>query len=442
MKKKMTAQLRILNARSAAALRLANAGQTVELSRSLHSSSCLNAVKSVQSSPYAQAHTTSNVINFGLGQPSTSLLPLDLFRDAAMGRFKPSQDPVMLQYGVAKGFIDFREEIAKLVTGANATETVDPETLMVTAGNSQAISHAAMAFSKTHKRVFVEEPTYFLAHDIFRELGLDLKGIHVGKNGIDLDVLEAALAAGDVPAFLYTIPFFHNPTAAVMLPDRCKRLVALAQKYGFRIISDEPYNLLHLDGGALPSLASYDDSGLVVSLGSFSKILAPGLRLGWAQSSSKTIETLSTIGALRSGGGQNPVTAALVHTVLAQGQLLPHIDHLKNVFRVRKAALCDGLRKRCPYVAFTEPSGGYFVWLELPDGVHTEVLLKEAVARHGVAFTPGTRCSLGTLYGDGDGGVLANAAMTRCARLSFAFYNEDEIHSGVQRLQSALASMK
>ncbi|RAW31462.1 hypothetical protein PC110_g12199 [Phytophthora cactorum] len=314
---------------------------------------------------------------------------------------------------------------------------------MVTAGNSQAISHAAMAFSKTHKRVFVEEPTYFLAHDIFRELGLDLKGIHVGKNGIDLDVLEAALAAGDVPAFLYTIPFFHNPTAAVMLPDRCKRLVALAQKYGFRIISDEPYNLLHLDGGALPSLASYDDSGLVVSLGSFSKILAPGLRLGWAQSSSKTIETLSTIGALRSGGGQNPVTAALVHTaVLAQGQLLPHIDHLKNVFRVRKAALCDGLRKRCPYVAFTEPSGGYFVWLELPDGVHTEVLLKEAVARHGVAFTPGTRCSLGTLYGDGDGGVLANAAMTRCARLSFAFYNEDEIHSGVQRLQSALASMK
>ncbi|KAG3160299.1 hypothetical protein PI126_g6973 [Phytophthora idaei] len=198
-----------------------------------------------------------------------------------------------------------------------------------------------------------------------------------------------------------------------MLPDRCKRLVALAQKYGFRIISDEPYNLLHLDGGALPSLASYDDSGLVVSLGSFSKILAPGLRLGWAQSSSKTIETLSTIGALRSGGGQNPVTAALVHTVLAQG-----------------------------HTARTEPSGGYLVWLELPDGVHTEVLLKEAVARHGVAFTPGTRCSLGTLYGDGDGGVLANAAMTRCARLSFAFYNEDEIHLGVQRLQSALASMK
>ncbi|EEY66479.1 aminotransferase, putative [Phytophthora infestans T30-4] len=363
---------------------------TANTPRSLHSNAGPTGVKSVQSSPYAQTHTTSEIINFGLGQPSESLLPLDMFRDAAMDRFKPTQDPAMLQYGAAKGFIGFREEIAKLVAGANATASVDPETLMVTAGNSQATSHAAMAFSKTHKRVFVEEPTYFLAHDIFRELGLDLKGIHAGKNGIDLDVLEATLAAGDVPAFLYTIPFFHNPTGAVMSSDHCKRLVALAQKYGFRIISDEPYNLLHLgsNGGPLSSLASYDDS------------------------------------------------------VLEQGKLLPHLDHLKSVFQARKAAMCDALLKHCPDVTFIEPSGGYFVWLELPDGVHTDVLLNEAVANHAVAFTPGTRCSLGTVYGDGDGGVLANTAMTRCARLSFAFYDEDEIHLGIQRLQSALANVK
>ncbi|KAF4129010.1 Aminotransferase class I and II [Phytophthora infestans] len=438
----MAAQLSIFYARLA--LCLARGRHTANTPRSLHSNAGPTGVKSVQSSPYAQTHTTSEIINFGLGQPSESLLPLDMFRDAAMDRFKPTQDPAMLQYGAAKGFIGFREEIAKLVAGANATASVDPETLMVTAGNSQATSHAAMAFSKTHKRVFVEEPTYFLAHDIFRELGLDLKGIHAGKNGIDLDVLEATLAAGDVPAFLYTIPFFHNPTGAVMSSDHCKRLVALAQKYGFRIISDEPYNLLHLgsNGGPLSSLASYDDSGLVVSLGSFSKILVPGLRLGWAQSSAKIIESLSTIGSLRSGGGQNPVTAALVHTVLEQGKLLPHLDHLKSVFQARKAAMCDALLKHCPDVTFIEPSGGYFVWLELPDGVHTDVLLNEAVANHAVAFTPGTRCSLGTVYGDGDGGVLANTAMTRCARLSFAFYDEDEIHLGIQRLQSALANVK
>jgi DNA-binding transcriptional MocR family regulator len=110
-------------------------------------------------------------------------------------------------------------------------------------------------------------------------------------------MLEDTLAGGDVPAFLYTIPFFHNPTGAVMSTDRCKRLVGLAQKYGFRIISDEPYNLLNLDGDPLPSLASYDDSGLVISLGSFSKILAPGLRLGeaWACGSSRSIGILTTM---------------------------------------------------------------------------------------------------------------------------------------------------
>ncbi|KAH7484544.1 hypothetical protein PRIC1_003855 [Phytophthora ramorum] len=435
----MAALIRRWSSRNAvSARRLATPLQAAELSRSMHSNRDLAPVKTVQSSAYAQTHASSSVINFGIGQPSPSLLPLDVLRSAAMDRLKPTQDPVVLQYGAAKGFVGFREEIAKVLAGA---ESVDLETLMVTAGNSQAISHAAMVFSKTSKRVFVEEPTYFLAHGIFRELGLDMKGIHAGEGGIDLDVLEDKLAAGDVPAFLYTIPFFHNPTGAVMSPDRCKRLVALAQKYGFRIISDEPYNLLHLDGGALPSLASYDDSGLVVSLGSFSKILAPGLRLGWAQSSTDTIQALSTIGALRSGGGQNPVTAALVHTVLEQDQLLPHIEHLKSVFRCRRAAMCSSLREHCPDVAFVEPSGGYFVWLHLPDGVHTEVLLEEATTHHGVAFTPGTRCSLGTLYGDGDDGVSTGSAMTRCARLSFAFYNENEIRMGVQRLHSALTSL-
>ncbi|CAI5719785.1 unnamed protein product [Peronospora destructor] len=413
--------------------------QATAPSRSMHSSPDVAPVRTVQLSAYAQTHASSSVINFGIGQPSPSLLPLDMFRAAAATRLTPTQDPSLLQYGSAKGFIGFREEIARLVAGTTSTKIVDPETLMVTAGNSQAISHAAMAFYKPNKRVFVEEPTYFLAHDIFRELGFDLEGIRTEKEGIDLDALEAKLASGNVPAFLYTIPFFHNPTGAVMSADRCKRLVALAQKYAFRVISDEPYNLLHLNGGGLPSLSSFDGSGLVVSFGSFSKILAPGLRLGWAQSSKDTIEKLSTVAALRSGGGQNPVTAALVHTVLEQDMLLPHIDHLKSVLRARKSAMCSSLHKHCPDVTFIEPFGGYFVWVQLPDEVHTDLLLKVAEARHGMAFTPGTRCSLRTLYG---GGTLTSGAMTRRARLSFAFYSKDEIRMGIQRLQSALASLK
>ncbi|KAI9913124.1 hypothetical protein PsorP6_005972 [Peronosclerospora sorghi] len=153
-----------------------------------------------------------------------------MFRSATMARFSENQDPVMLQYGAAKGFIGFRQEIAKFVADTCSINSTHPDTFMVTAGNSQAISHAAMTFSKTKKLVFVEEPTYFLAHDIFRELGLDLEGIYAGKDGIDyLDSLEERLMRGDVPAFLYTIPFFHNTKGAVLSSDRCKRLVGLAQ---------------------------------------------------------------------------------------------------------------------------------------------------------------------------------------------------------------------
>ncbi|KAL8011726.1 putative aminotransferase, class I/classII, pyridoxal phosphate-dependent transferase, major [Plasmopara halstedii] len=413
-----------------------NAKQAAKLRRRQSSNLNFAPIQTVQSSPYAQTQTTHETVNFGLGQPSASQLPLGMFRDAALNRLRLIQDPMVLQYGIASGFYEFKKEIANLVTGGDNSKSVNPERLMVTAGNSQAISHTAMAFSKTNKLVFVEEPTYFLAHDIFRELGLELKGIPVGEEGIDLNVLEAELAVGNIPAFLYTVPFFHNPTGSVLSPNRCKHLVALAQNYGFHIISDEPYNLLHFEVDALTSLATYDDSGLVVSLGSFSKILAPGLRLGWAQSSVETIETLSTIGVLRSGGGQNPITAALVHAVLEQKKLYPHIDELKKILQARKAAMCEALREYCPDSVFTEPSGGYFLWLNLPNGVHTEALLKEAMVCHGVAFTPGNRCSLGETDGNG-----IDTALTRCARLSFAFYNEDEIRIGIQRLQSALNSL-
>ncbi|CAH0520873.1 unnamed protein product [Peronospora belbahrii] len=291
-----------------------------------------------------------------------------------MARFTPKQDPAMLQYGYAKGFAGFREAIAKFVADATFTKEIDPETVMVTA-----------------------EPTYFLAHNIFRELSLDLKGMHTGKDGIDLDALEVTLASA-------------------MFRHQCKRLVVLVQKYGFRIISDEPYNLLHLNGGGLPSLSSFDDSGLVVSLGSFSKILAPGLRLGWAQSSRETIEKLSTIGKL---------VVAAVRILSLRRSFIPCWSRtfcyltltFKSVLRARKTVMCSSLRKHCSNVVFVEPFGGYFVWLQLPEGVHTALLLKIAESRHGVAFTPGTRCSLGTLH-DNDGG---DDAMTQYARLSFAF---------------------
>ncbi|KAI9917604.1 hypothetical protein PsorP6_012754 [Peronosclerospora sorghi] len=175
----------------------------------------MSPIKTVQSLAYAQTHTNSSIIYFGLGQPPASLLPLNMFRSAAMARFSENQVPVMLQYGAAKGFIVFRQEIAKLVADTCSINEMHPDTFKVTAGNSQAISHAAMTFSKTKKL-----------------LVLDLERIYAGKNAIDLDSLEERLMRGDFPAFLHTIPFFHNPKGAVLSSSRCKRHVVLQRIMG------------------------------------------------------------------------------------------------------------------------------------------------------------------------------------------------------------------
>ncbi|TMW62956.1 hypothetical protein Poli38472_005574 [Pythium oligandrum] len=375
---------------------------------------------SVQDSPYAQTHTTVDVINFGLGQPSKALLPLELFEQAAQQRFGPRQDRAMLQYGAGKGYSGFRSVLAGFLSEAYGYP-VESSGLMVTAGNSQAISHAAIAFAGDRKRAFVEEPTYFLAFDIFRELGMSLESIPVGAHGLNLDALEDRLRSEDVPSFLYTVPFHHNPTGAVLSSDRCEHLVQLAQQYDFRIISDEPYNLLSHTGENHRSLASYDTSGRVVSLGSFSKILAPGLRLGWMESSTETIDQLASCGVIRSGGGQNPMTAALVHTIVEQGKLQLHIDRLKQTFESRKLVMCNALHEHCKDAVFTEPDGGYFVWIKLPVDMSAVALLEESSKNHGVAFTPGSRCSLNS---------DARESASEFIRLSFAFYDEDEIHEG------------
>ncbi|KAF1334532.1 Tricarboxylate transporter, partial [Globisporangium splendens] len=432
----------------------------VPASRFSTSSTAVGVVKTVQSSPYAQTHTSADIINFGIGQPSPSLLPLELFQKATQHRFQDGQDNALFQYGTGKGYEGFRQDLAAFLSGIQ-TDPIDPDALLITAGNSQAISHAAMAFSRHNKRVFVEEPTYFLSHDIFHELGLELAPLPVDEHGLDVDALEKRLEAGDIPAFIYTIPFFQNPTGTVLSEARRKRLVALADKFGFYVISDEPYNLLTLDLKTKPyaSLASYDTSGRVVSLGSFSKILAPGLRLvltvffksasygmaGWAQSSKETIQALSSLGTIRSGGGQNPITAGIVHSVLQLNLLAPHIETLQRVFMSRKVTLCSALRELCPECAFVEPAGGYFVWVQLPDGVDADLLFAEASTHHGVAFTPGSRCSLGPQAAAApstrDGLAVeveeteaaqapVAAMMSRFVRLSFAFYSDDEIRVG------------
>lgn len=224
-----------------------------------------------------QANPGPNFINFGIGQPGLDLLPLDFIRQAADLRMRAG-DTTLLNYGYELGDGYFRLALAHFL-GRGYGIPVGAEFLMTTAGASQALDLICSRFSKPGDVVFVEEPTYFLALRIFADHGLEVVGLPTDDDGLVIDSLVDALVDRQ-PAFIYTVPTFQNPTGITMAEERRQQLVALAQAHDFLVVADEVYHLL--DYAMLPPypFAGYIDGERVLSIGSFSKILAPGLRLG------------------------------------------------------------------------------------------------------------------------------------------------------------------
>jgi len=216
----------------------------------------------------------AGTINFGIGQPSADLLPVDLVRQASMSFFDSAQ-PFELNYGVTEGDARFLASLADFLT-ARYGNTVSSDELFVTGGNSQALDLASVVFARPGDTVFVEEPSYFLAFQILRDHGLNIVGIPVDDDGLSIDALQQALVTHK-PAFLYTIPSFHNPGGQCTTAARRRRVVELAEQLDFLIVADEVYQLLYYYDLPPPAYGTMTASGKVVSMGSFSKILAPGL---------------------------------------------------------------------------------------------------------------------------------------------------------------------
>lgn len=378
-----------------------------------------------QTGEYPQSVAGPEAINLGLGQPSPRLLPLHLLREAAKHRFGPKGDPLQLQYGAIAGPAGFREALAALLT-ERYRYPVAAAQLVVTGGISSALSFVSQVFATSGQVVVCSDPTYFLARGVFESQGLRTIGIPVDEGGLRVDVLEEQIVGGGLrPAFVYCMPSFHNPRGVTLEPERARRLVELAERFDFLVVADEPYVMLHFGDEPPACMMSYDQQrSRVLSLGSFSKILGPGLRLGWIHAGPAVLERFCQHGALRSGGGLNPVIASLVHEIIDRGQLGPHIDHLRSTFAQRARALCAALRRELPGLSVPEPEGGYFVWLELPAGMGSTALLEHATEQ-GVRFTPGSRCAV-------------QLDLSRYVRLCFAFYEATELELGVRRLAPLL----
>lgn len=377
-----------------------------------------------QTGQYPQTLAGPEAINLGLGQPSPSLLPLAMVHEAATRRLGAGADPLVLQYGAIAGPESFRHALAGVLTRRYRWPVTASE-LLVTGGISSALAFASQVFARAGQAVVCGDPTYFLAKGIFESQGLPVVGVPVDDGGMQVDVLERRLAAGLRPAFVYCMPSFHNPCGVCLEPARARRLVELAERHDFVVVADEPYVMLHFGEEPPACMMAYDEGrGRVLLLGSFSKILGPGLRLGWVHAAPELVERFSQHGALRSGGGLNPVVASIVEGVIESGALDRNIDHLREVLRARARVLWEALRRRLPALAVAEPRGGYFVWVPLPAGMDANELLARGEAA-GVKFTPGSRCAV-------------ERDLRGFARLSFAFYEPKELELGVERLAAVL----
>ncbi|MEP7112083.1 MAG: PLP-dependent aminotransferase family protein [Ilumatobacteraceae bacterium] len=377
---------------------------------------------------FQQVVVPEGVIDLGVGQPNNAILPVDYVRRAAALQFTDS--PEFLQYGAEWGDGHHRVVLGAFLTEVYGTP-VAPEQLFSTNGNSQALDMLCTVLTKPGDVVIVEDPTYFLAFQMFRDHGLEIRGVPIDSDGLDVDALRAEVAsiraAGKRVAFVYTIPAFQNPTGVTMSALRRRDLVDAAIADDVLIVADEVYHLLRFAQGPMPpAMSAYVNDGPVLSIGTFSKILAPGMRLGWIHGSVERLTSLADSGLILSGGGLNPVTSSLATAMLRMGWQQEYLEWLRVTFARRSATMIAALREQMPtWVEYDIPTGGYFAWLRLPLNVDGAAVRAEA-KRHGVDLRHGAQFS--------PTGALGNHL-----RLSYAFYDDADIAEGVARLGRAVS---
>lgn len=380
-------------------------------------------------SQYPQYTVPPDFINLGVGQPGNNMLPLEDIRKAAAHRFS-FDDPLLLQYGDIPGYYGFREAVAKFIGGYEEYKgPIDPKSLFITNGNTGALLLICTFFTQTGDTVYSEDPSYFLAINTFRDFRLNIDSVPTDEEGLDVDALERKLRAAHPsqwPKFIYTVTTFNNPAGYTLSDARRRRLVELSEEFGFLILADEVYQLLGFGNETPPPhMYSYDRKGTVVSMGSFSKILAPALRVGWIQAGPNIIKRLAESGQFDSSGGVNPVMFAVIHSAIELGIQEKHLASVRKTLGENAKVLCAAIREHLPsYIKFREPQGGYFIWIEMPAHFDSEALWTLARTQFKVQFQPGVRFS-------------ATRGKRNFIRLSISFYDAEKLKEGARRLGDA-----
>jgi 2-aminoadipate transaminase len=365
------------------------------------------------------------VISLAGGLPAPELFPIDEYRRAFEWVLE-AEGPQALQYGPSEGYRPLREYLARRLETFGIRCAADD--ILITNGSQQALDLIGKILLDPGDAVLVEKPTYLGALQAFNQYQASYAVVPMDEDGMCVDHVEHLLASRSRARrplkFIYAIPNFQNPTGRSMSLERRRRLVELATAYGVPIVEDDAYGELRYEGEHLPSLKSLDTSGTVIYLGTFSKILAPGFRLGWLVASQEAMEGLlhaKQPADLHTGMIQQMAT----YEVSRNGFVDTHVESIKAFYKERRDVMLRALEEHFPAEAhFTRPSGGLFVWAELPRHVDTRALLLDAI-QDKVAFVPGQ-------------GFHPDNTGTNTMRLNFSNVPPDQLREGVRRLGHAI----
>ena len=369
------------------------------------------------------------VIDLGWGHPSSRLHPVEAIRVASDRLLTPG-DSEPLQYGATQGFGPFLESLAEFLSRQPAYGIpVDPHHLFLTAGASQGLDLACTLYAPAGSTVVVEEPTYFVIEKIFRERNLNVVGVPIDSQGMLVAELEKLLLDGLKPKLVYIIPTFQNPTGFCLSHDRRAQLISLARRFDFHILADEVYQLIHFDKLPPKPFFSFDQGDRAISFGSFSKILAPGLRAGWIHAAPEIIKRFSEAALTFSGGGYNHYASALVKEVIDLGLLDTHVSALREEYSMRSCVMDQALQYYFgDEIEYTAPTGGYYFWLNFPEGLDSDRLLTSA-EKVGVSYRPGNSFS-------------ESGRFSRQIRLAYTLFEAEDLKEGVSRLHEAYMNYK
>ncbi len=361
------------------------------------------------------------VISLAGGLPDTSTFPPQSFA-AQMTRIAQESAAEALQYGPTEGFEETKDCILEVMGGEGMLP--DPDDVIVTTGGQQAIDLVCKTIIDPGDVIICEAPTYPGALSVFSSYQADVVQVECDEDGMQVEVLERLLGElrgeGRRPKFIYSVPSFQNPSGVTMSLERRQRLVELARAEELLVVEDNPYGLLRYGGEPMPPLYQLDGGDFVIYIGTFSKILSPGIRLGWAVAPPPVMEKI-VLGKQAADLCTSTLTQYFVREYFAERRWQHYIDDLVEIYRGRRDTMVEALRTYFPAEAtWTEPEGGLFIWATLPEYIDTGDLLAKAL-RADVAFVPG-----GAAYVDGRG--------RHSMRLNFSGVDSETIREGVRRI--------